>query len=279
MPAGVYLKVCNGILKNDIPFLSLSPCHFKILKDKAVERNGLDVLERHKLRKKKNMLLTTGSSTYIDVADWSTHDKVVAGFSCESSCKEDEEAAPHSDELKGVESLVKAWVLAQFDAIASNAGEKVNSVVLGNETILHFEVKGHKFEIEEKLQESSDGSLENKKKNAEQPVEILYVLKFSNESQLAGNAYELVFDERNKGNDKIGGVESIGKLKVVGPKMADPVTFNSVRERMSEKDINSDVSTLSWMGTIASDVLNSRYSYYLVELFSILTPLYVHRFL
>ncbi|KAM1796138.1 hypothetical protein ACFX11_036406 [Malus domestica] len=252
----VYLKECNGILKNDIPFLSLSPCHFKILKDKAVERNGLDVLERHKLRKKKNMLLTTGSSTYIDVADWSTHDKVVAAFSYESSCKEDEEAAPHSDELKGVKSLVKVWILAQFDAIASNAGEKVNSLVLGNETILHFEVKGHKFEIEEKLQESSDGSFENKKKNAEQPVEILYVLKFSNESQLAGNAYELVFDERNKGTDNIGGVESIGKLKVVDPKTADPVTFNSVRERMSEKYINSDVSTLSWMGTIASDVLN-----------------------
>ncbi|VVA22737.1 PREDICTED: peroxisome [Prunus dulcis] len=248
----VYLKGCNGILKTDIPLLSLSPCHFKIFgKDKAVERNGIEVLDRHKIRKKKNMLLTTGSSTYIDVTDWSTHDKVVDAFSYESSCKEDEGANQKSEEGKGVESLVKAWILAQLDAIASNAGEEINSLVLGNETILHFEVKGQKSGIEEKVHESSSGCLENKNENAELPVEILYVLTFSKESQHAGNAYELVFDERNKDNNNLGGLETIIKLKE-----GDPVSFYSVRERMSEKDVPADVSSLSWMGTIASDVLN-----------------------
>ncbi|CAL9016238.1 unnamed protein product [Prunus brigantina] len=248
----VYLKGCNGILKTDVPLLSLSPCHFKIFgKDKAVERNGIEVLDRHKIRKKKNMLLTTGSSTYIDVTDWSTHDKIVDAFSYESSCKEDEGASQKSEEGKGVESLVKAWILAQLDAIASNAGEEINSLVLGNETILHFEVKGQKSGIEEKVHESSSGCLENKNKNAELPVEILYVLTFSKESQHAGNAYELVFDERNKDNNNLGGLETIVKLKE-----GDPVSFYSVRERMSEKDVPADVSSLSWMGTIASDVLN-----------------------
>ncbi|CAB4307142.1 unnamed protein product [Prunus armeniaca] len=248
----VYLKGCIGILKTDVPLLSLSPCHFKIFgKDKAVERNGIEVLDRHKIRKKKNMLLMTGSSTYIDVTDWSTHDKVVDAFSYESSCKEDEGASQKSEEGKGVESLVKAWILAQLDAIASNAGEEINSLVLGNETILHFEVKGQKSGIEEKVHESSNGCLENKNKNAELPVEILYVLTFSKESQHAGNAHELVFDERNKDNNNLGGLETIVKLKE-----GDPVSFYSVRERMSEKDVPADVSSLSWMGTIASDVLN-----------------------
>lgn len=248
----VYLKGCIGILKTDVPLLSLSPCHFKIFgKDKAVERNGIEVLDRHKIRKKKNMLLMTGSSTYIDVTDWSTHDKVVDAFSYESSCKEDEGASQKSEEGKGVESLVKAWILAQLDAIASNAGEEINSLVLGNETILHFEVKGQKSGIEEKVHESSSGCLENKNKNAELPVEILYVLTFSKESQHAGNAHELVFDERNKDNNNLGGLETIVKLKE-----GDPVSFYSVRERMSEKDVPADVSSLSWMGTIASDVLN-----------------------
>ncbi|CAN6543021.1 unnamed protein product [Malus baccata var. baccata] len=52
------------------PKKSVSPCCFKILKDKAAERNGLDVLNRYKLCDKKNMFLTTGTSTYVVVADW-----------------------------------------------------------------------------------------------------------------------------------------------------------------------------------------------------------------
>jgi peroxin-1 len=76
MPAGVYLKGCDGILKDNMPVCSLSPCHFKISgKEKAVEGNGLQVLDRYKTHKKKDMLLATGSNIYIDVVDWSTHDK------------------------------------------------------------------------------------------------------------------------------------------------------------------------------------------------------------
>ncbi|KAM1204001.1 hypothetical protein FF1_019972 [Malus domestica] len=45
-------------------------------------------------------------------------------------------------------------------------------------------------------------------------------------------------------------------LKVVDPKMADPVTINSVRERTFGKDISSDASPLCWMETIPSDVSN-----------------------
>lgn len=258
MPAGVYLKGCDDILKKDMPVCSLSPCHFKISgKEKAGERNGLQVLDRHKTRKKKDMLLTTGSNTYIDVVDWSTHDKLVADFSCESSCKEDEEPAHQSDKGNGLESLLKAWILAQLDAITSKAGGEVNSFVLGNETLFHIEVKGNQSGIEGKVQESSNGFLANKNKNPELPVEILFVLTISKESQHGRNAYELVFDERNKGNNNyLQGLDLFEK-KILG----EPVSFYSVRERMSDKDVTSDISSLSWMGTTASEVLNSRYLY------------------
>lgn len=53
MRAGVYLKGYNAALKKEIPVLSLSPCHFKMVaKDKAVE-NGLEMLDGHKTRRKK----------------------------------------------------------------------------------------------------------------------------------------------------------------------------------------------------------------------------------
>lgn len=260
MPAGVYLKGCGGILKNNMPMCSLSPCHFKISpKEKAVERNGLQVLDRHKTRKKNDMLLTPGSSTYIDVVDWSTHDKVVAEFSSKSSCEEDEEPAHQSDKGNGVETLLKAWILAQLDAITSKAGVEVNSLILGNETLLHFEVKGNQSGIKGKDQESSNDILANNNMNPEVPVEILYVLTISKESQRGGNAYELVFDERNKDNNNT--LESLEKH------MGEPVSFYSVRERMYDKNITSDISSLSWMGTTASEVLNSRYLYFFVKLF------------
>ncbi|XP_062012327.1 peroxisomal ATPase PEX1 isoform X1 [Rosa rugosa] len=247
----VYLKGCGAILKNNMPMCSLSPCHFKISpKEKAVERNGLQVLDRHITRKKNDMLLTPGSSTYIDVVDWSTHDKVVADF----SCKEDEEPAHQSDKGNGVEILLKAWILAQLDAITSKAGVEVNSLILGNETLLHFEVKGNQSGIEE----SSNDFLANNNMNPEVPVEVLYVLTISKESQCGGNVYELVFDERNKGNNN--NLDSLEKH------MGEPVSFYSVRERMSDKDITSDISSLSWMGTTASEVLN--------RMLVLLTPAY-----
>ncbi|KAL6206296.1 hypothetical protein ACLB2K_023544 [Fragaria x ananassa] len=255
----VYLKGCGGILKNNMPMCSLSPCHFKISpKEKAVERNGLQVLDRHKTRKKNDMLLTRGSSTYIDVVDWSTHDKVVAEFSSKSSCEEDEEPAHHYDKGNGVESLLKAWILAQLDAITSKAGVEVNSLILGNETLLHFEVKGNQSGIKGKDQESSNDILANNNMNPEVPVEILYVLTISKESQRGRNAYELVFDERNKDNNNT--LESLEKH------MGEPVSFYSVRERMYDKNITSDISSLSWMGTTASEVLN--------RMLVLLTPAY-----
>ncbi|XP_050367235.1 peroxisome biogenesis protein 1 isoform X2 [Argentina anserina] len=251
----VYLKGCAGILKNNMPMCSLSPCHFKMSpKEKAVERTGLQVLDRHKTRKKNDMLLTPGSSTYIDVVDWSSHDKVVTEF----ACKEDEEHAHQSDKGNGVERLLKAWILAQFDGITSKSGEEVNSLILGNETLLHLEVKGNLSGIEDMVQESSNGVLANNSMNHEVPVEILYVLTISKESQRGGNVYELVFDEINKGNNNY--LESLEKH------MGEPVSFHSVRERMSDKNITSDISSLSWMGTTASEVLN--------RMLVLLTPAY-----
>ncbi|GAV58235.1 AAA domain-containing protein/PEX-1N domain-containing protein [Cephalotus follicularis] len=241
----IHLKRHNVDLKKEIPIASLSPCHFKIFgKDKSLD-NGLEVLGSHKNRK-------SSSVTSVEVFDWSTHDKVVAAFSCESTCKEDEETVYQSDKRKALDSLLYSWCLAQLGAIASNERMEVNTIILGNETLLHFEVRGHKSGTCGKVQASSNSSIENK--TEEVPSEILYVLKISEESQLAGlvNAYELSFDEIYNRKNNLGGVEMFfGNLT-----LGDPISFYSVQEKTSIKGYSLNAASLSWMGSTASDVTN-----------------------
>lgn len=243
-------------MKKDVPSLLLSPCHFKMSgKDKAFEKNGLEALRSHNNHKKKDMLLKTGSGIYME-----THDEIVAALSYESHNEEDEKAAYQSDNKKGLQILLKAWFLAQLDAISSHTGVEVNSLILGHETLLHFAVKDSKFRAQENVHASCNGTQES----SGPPVEILYVLTTCEESHHCGDTYELVLDEENKRNNNQGGLAVFEKVEV-----GDPVSFTSVNERMFNDDSICDISSLSWMGTTASDVINSRY------FFVVLMPLHV----
>ena len=184
--AGVYLKGCN-VLKKDISLLSLSSFHFKLGKDKNFEKNGLQVLDSHKTKK---MLLKACSGTSMNVVDWSTHDEFVAALSHEPHCKDDEKVAYQSDNIKGLKNLLKAWFFAHCDSISSNTGEDIDSLILGNETLIHIEVKSLKFGNREEVHASSNGSLENIHKATELPIEILYVLTIPEESHHGENAHE-----------------------------------------------------------------------------------------
>ncbi|KAI9198499.1 hypothetical protein LWI28_016910 [Acer negundo] len=247
----VYIKGFTADLKKEIPMLSLSPCHFKMLgKDKALEI-GFDALNSHKNHDKKNMLQRTSSGA---IVDWSTRDEVVAALSCESSCKEDEETVSQPDNKKGLECLLHTWMLAQLDAVVSNAGSEFNTLVLSNETLLHFEVNGYKSRSYGNVQASSNGTLENKNKTSEPRLEILYVLTMSEESLDGGKviAYQLTLDERARQNDNLEGADRLfGRLK-----FGDPVSFYSVEDKTSTQDFYSNVSSLSWMGTAVSEVIN-----------------------
>ncbi|KAJ0083050.1 hypothetical protein Patl1_11769 [Pistacia atlantica] len=186
--------------------------------------------------------------------DFLAQDEVVAALSSESSPREDEESVYQSDNKRGLECLFHTWLLAQLDVVASNADSEVNSLVFSNETLLHFEVKGYKSGTREKLQVSCNGSLENRNKTRDPQVEMFYVLTITDEC-LHGkkvNAYELTVDERDK---QYNNFESVGRLfgKL---NFGDPVSFYSLKEKTSTQGLNSNLSSLSWMGTAASDVIN-----------------------
>ncbi|XP_052886628.1 uncharacterized protein LOC108489610 isoform X2 [Gossypium arboreum] len=77
------------------------------------------------------------AGTSLGVVNWSTHENVVVALSSEFPCQEVEDFN-HQDNKKGLECLLQAWFLAQLDAIASNAGTEVNTLILGSESLLHF---------------------------------------------------------------------------------------------------------------------------------------------
>ncbi|KAK5846424.1 hypothetical protein PVK06_002711 [Gossypium arboreum] len=75
---------------------------------------------------------------WYQLVNWSTHENVVAALSSEFPCQEAEDCN-HQDNKKGLECLLQAWFLAQLDAIASNAETEVNTLILGSESLLHFQ--------------------------------------------------------------------------------------------------------------------------------------------
>ncbi|XP_050232093.1 peroxisomal ATPase PEX1 [Mercurialis annua] len=249
----VYLKICSMDLKEDFASLSLSPCHFKMLGlDKAIDNYNLEVLNNHRIQKPKNFVSGSGSVSYIGTTDWSIHDKIIAAFSYDSPRKEDEN---QSDNRKGLRRLLQAWFTAQLDAIASTAGSEAKSLILGKETILHFAVNECSVESDRNFEvhatSNSNGLPQITKSTGELPLEFLFVLTISEESlhDTQVISYKLPFDESI--TDNLGGHGLYGKLK-----LGDPVSLYAIKERNSDKVISENLSSLSWMGTASTDVIN-----------------------
>lgn len=244
----VYLKGCDVHSKNAVQSLSISPCHFKIIsKDKALQ-NGLQVLDSHKNLKTTETFPKSTSGGYMNVVD-----KVVAAISSKTPCQDSKDNGFISNKRNGIECLLRTWFTAQLDAITLNAGEEVNTLVLGTETLLHFEVKGYASVTDGLISGSSDGSSNNIYRNGDEPLEILYIMTISEESAHGGKvkAFELSLDDINKKN---GALEDTGLNEKLN--LGDPLSLNSVKERNSIEGFTINVSSLNWMETTASDVLN-----------------------
>ncbi|GFZ08704.1 peroxisome 1 [Actinidia rufa] len=228
----IYVKRCKVNLKKDTPLLSLSPCQ---LKDQRYTPK-------------------TNSDANMGIIDWSSHERVIAALSNGLPKNEDKEAVTKANIKKGLYTLLHAWYSAQLHAISSNAGVEVNSLVLGNKSLLHFVMKDYGTGKHGKVNTSSNFSFGIKHKIGEQWTDILYVLSASEESPHSAEVYthELAFDDGNMGNNNLKNSESlIEKLN-----LGDPVNLYSVKESTSDKLFKSKISSLGWMGTAASDVIN-----------------------
>uniref|UniRef100_A0A2P2MK88 Peroxisome biogenesis factor n=1 Tax=Rhizophora mucronata TaxID=61149 RepID=A0A2P2MK88_RHIMU len=256
----VYLRKYKTALKEDIAILSLSPCYLKMLEqDDLLAKGSLELPNNIKTQKPRNTPSVAGSGTFMDAADGSAHGKFVAALSSDCPVKGDEETINHSDNKKGLARLLSTWFLIQLDVIAAIAGVEVISLILGTETLVHVEVKGHEFGKNSggkpQALSNTNGSPEKRNKAGKGPLEFLFLLTVSEQSPHKGknDAYKLDFDDHKI--DNLWGKELLGKLK-----WGDPVYIYYPKERT--KGFSSNVSSLSWMGTTAEDVINSRYPFF-----------------
>lgn len=217
----VYVKRCNFNVKKDIPLLSVSPCRIRILgNNNSFGTKGPRVTDSRKPFKFRDY--------DTDTVDLSTNGTFTESLSYEP-LNENEDANSQFCSRKDIEGVIRAWCLAQLDAVASDEGTDVNSLVMGNATLLQIKVKGNR----------------NKKRN----IDIMYLLKISEEDLHGGqvNAYEIYLNEEKK--DLEGLQLLFDKLE-----LGDPVNFLSVNERNSGRSVPRGMS--SWMGGAASDITN-----------------------
>lgn len=238
------MKSCNTVLLNDSPSFVLSPCQFKTF-GKVSENGGFENGYVHRNRHTEKLLLKTNSDTQYDLTDWSNHERIIAVLSDRSSGQQSEGTSVSSSSKNGLVVISRAWILAQLDAILSFSKEELNSMVLGNKMLLHFQVKGIEFARPHEV----------RKRAAESLIDIMYVMSISEDFLQSGVAYELEFSEINKVSINKKSLEFFLEKLCLG----EGLTLNSVRERISNKPSNLEISSLSWMGTTAADVTNSRY--------------------
>ncbi|XP_038894073.1 peroxisome biogenesis protein 1 isoform X2 [Benincasa hispida] len=246
----VLVKPQKVNLKVDFSSASLSLCYFKIHDDDMpLAKNDLKANDSHKSVKRKNMLLKTSSWSYMDVANVSAHEQVVDVLAHESPCREDEDSCCLASVKKGLQTLFREWFLAHLNAIASSVGTEVNSVLLGNQSLLHFEVDGLKFGTKGNIKLTSLNASEDTTKT----VEILYVMTISDEplQGVCSNAFKLSFDDQNKSIINLGGVELSKRLH-----FGDPVSFSTIKEKTYVEVDSLDVSSLSWLDAALPNVIN-----------------------
>ncbi|CAN8298765.1 unnamed protein product [Cochlearia groenlandica] len=248
----VYLRGCNVNLNKEIPALSLSPCVFKIFeKEKVLDRGAHMLGNQNSTRKSRYPL--SGLSTNSDVMDWSVHDKLITALSSESlNDTGEEDNAYQLKNKKGLECLTRLWLSAQLDGIASVTGVQDTSLIIGSETLFQFEVRGLESYKSNSWQPSENDSLEIGNKDKGVPLEILYAMTVSYESPLGDKfvVYELNLD-RNEKRDNMVHMEPVLEKMNLG----EPIFFSSSKERHSNKGVSSDISSLTWMGPIVSDVI------------------------
>ncbi|GFQ01659.1 peroxisome biogenesis protein 1 [Phtheirospermum japonicum] len=257
---GVHVKGCNINTKNEIPQVSISPYHFKMIQNSMVsEDSGLEVVNNHENHKRKDALQRFSPLSEMGISDWSMHEKIVAALSSGSSHDGAKEATTKTGETNtkvgyknGLSSLLRVWCLAQLETVVSNSSEDVSSLVIGSRALLHLKVKNHRLDRHGKIQTSSNKISRNGNQAEEPSIDVLYILSLSEEPLLDEdiNAYELAFEKSSGGNYNSRSLDVMLRKLQVG----DILFSNVVRETPPDDVLSAAVSSLDWMGTAPADV-------------------------
>ncbi|KAL4200857.1 hypothetical protein AMTRI_Chr02g213220 [Amborella trichopoda] len=245
----VHVWRCSSHVKKDASLI-LSPCHFKLETDKLLEDNA-NLFEFRNSLKTNSMHQNIDSIFNEEVMDWSTHEEFIEALPSGCHGHGENEHDCETCAVKQKERLVQIWTMGQLNIMATlNGVDDVKSLVLGRETILHFEVDmGLTFGS---CKTGSKGTINMSDKS---PLELLFLLTVtSDESDLGEQyeSYELAFSTVNSSSEKHGGLElQFEKLDFGGP-----VCFDCPNEKCFGRSFSSSVSSLSWMAVALTDIIN-----------------------
>lgn len=252
----VYVKKYNIYPHKDIPLMMLSPCRFNF-KNKQKNASGLDDPESRTNFKFKSTPSYADSSLNANVKDWSHHEELLASFSNEIP-DGGEQGVSQLLSLQEKKFLIQSWVIGEIKAITSYTGQmEISSVFLANENVLHFEVVEHKLRNKRNQSVLSDGLLDKESGGEKSVVELLYLLTATFEESSYGNVprvYELALEAKDI-NAELHDLD----LPVENLELGEPVALDSVMESSFNQNVNLTLSSLSWMETVISDIINRLY--------------------
>ncbi|MCL7024941.1 hypothetical protein MKW94_006595, partial [Papaver nudicaule] len=250
----IYIKECSNVTRSNSSLLKLSPCQFKLLDSGATnKKDDLRLLESRRKGRSRSMSSRANFLTASGIPDFSIYEELIAALAWESPKCEVEEAKPQTDNVRPQQGLVHAWFSAQLEAIASKTGIDVNSLVLGTETLLHFEVMNYNFRTHVKEQQSIGGSGEGRNRSEESPIELLYLL--TNSAESSSNGRPEIYEFSRKGEKKSMDNLNHFELSFAEMDLGDPIYLDSVQEKFFEKSFRSTLSSLSWMQKAASEII------------------------
>ncbi|XP_021758010.1 peroxisome biogenesis protein 1-like isoform X1 [Chenopodium quinoa] len=246
----IYMQRYANDLKKDAPSFSLSPSQFMPYKNSQdPQQNGAEVLDDSLFQEDKPSLHQ--SSRDMGGLDCTSQEELISTlFDGLADTAKKESGFPFNakERLKG---LLYSWIEVQFHGITSMAGVKATSLVLGPTTFLRFKLTTSSYVSGDKWQSSTD-NLTDAKMMVQSVNEILYALNASGESLPAQkySAYELAM------GDQVTRVNDVLRILSENLSMSSFVSYDTCKDRVFNQITTSTISSLSWMGIAASDVIN-----------------------
>lgn len=248
----IYVQGYADDLKKDVPLFSLSPCQFVVPhKSKGSQNTPREVLDDSSNLEETQMLSEPVHD--MGVLDRSRQDDIFCALSDGLVDNADREVGFPSSTKGRLKALILVWITAQFRAINSMAGVKPTSLALGPTTLFHFKLMSKKCGSDGEQRTSETDFPGDTREMSESVHEILYVLNASGDSSLGQKhgAYELPVagDEMTRIHDYL-------KLYLENVSLGSFMSYNTCREHAFNRVSASTFSSLGWMGTATSDVIN-----------------------
>lgn len=234
--------------------MRVSPLQVNLVGNGQVNDDNRNTIESHTILKQEGV--ATNADTFIGgILDWSLQEPSSSPLTYETLLNGDSNNVGIGIKLEN-KLLIKLWLIGQIGAIASQNGRmKVNSIVLTNETLLHFEIIEHK--LDKKKEELSLQGANERENVGERKNEIFYLLRINyiDSSKCdVDDTFEFDISVGSKNSNNLHDLElALGKLEV-----GDPLSFDSISESVFERNFHLTPSSLSWLKTSISDVTDSK---------------------